>query len=767
MIQLRFTCGLLLALLFGRDASLFAADVVFSPGKSAVVVESGSPDSVRFAAEEATNFLSRVLGRTVPVLSEPEDGRACLVLGTNRWSRAAGIRVEGLPRDSFVLRADGNRVYAVGHDDGYSLHNLLRRPPSNAGRRIEEHPRATLFAVYEFLERFAGCRFYFPGECGEIAPRRAEVRVPAGTDLSVSPQFTVRSVTITDRDAIAPQLLNWFRLRFQTDRIPCCHGLNSLHLAARFAKDRPEFFCLGKDGRRGLNLTAKGPHDHSVGQLCHTSEVWDEITADVLAYFRGESAASRGLRSWGKNLYRGYADVMPQDGMRMCFCENCQAAYDLKSRNWADALIWGRTIALANRLTAERLPGTVVQMAYTPYAEPPQADIPTNVMVMAAVGGPWAYVLKGEAERQAAHVRRWHEKLGRKVWLWTYPAKCNLLDVPDAPQMAPHAWGAYVRKVSPDVFGMYNESPSDRFIFNYLNFYVFSRQCWDPETDVAAILAEHHRLMFGAGAGPMSDLYDLLERTWIKKVAITSVTRETDAPGVRRLPPDEFDLLMHVYSPELIARADGLIASALAAVPKGSPEARRIDFMRRELYGPIRTRATAYQAARNVKREIVRRKGARLTRLDFAGRWSGGAKGTPSTAPDGSSAVTAELTSGGKLTVPLAKAGVSVRPGARYRVTFFMKTDLAVAAGQREKHAGALLEFCEDRARRHFVQTAKLKGTHDWTAWTLVCETTAGAVAAEAALIVRAHGVSGRLELGGLAIEEISDSETQDKGETT
>lgn len=268
----------------------------------------------------------------------------------------------------------------------------------------------------------------------------------------------------------------------------------------------------------------------------------------------------------------------------------------------------------------------------------------------------------------------------------------------------------------------------------------------------------------------MGRLYDLLERTWIKEVAVTSVTPETDAPdtpGVRRMPPDEFDLLMNVYSPEFIARADGLIAAALAAVPKDSPEARRIDFMRRELYGPIRTRATAYQVARDVKREIVRRKGARLTRLDVAGRWSGGAKAEPSTAPDGSSAVTAELTSGGKLTVPLAKAGVSVRPGARYRVTFFMKTDLAVAAGEREKHAGALLEFCEDRARRHFVQTAKLKGTHDWTAWTLVFETTAGAVAAEAALIVRAHGVSGRLELGGLAIEEISDSETQDKGETT
>ena len=32
------------------------------------------------------------------------------------------------------------------------------------------HEHATLFGVYEFLERFADCRFYFPGELGPSGP---------------------------------------------------------------------------------------------------------------------------------------------------------------------------------------------------------------------------------------------------------------------------------------------------------------------------------------------------------------------------------------------------------------------------------------------------------------------------------------------------------------------------------------------------------------------------------------------------------------------
>ena len=93
---------------------LLASAVVFTPENSEVVIASDAPKTVLFAAEEATNFLSRVFGAPVPIVTSPSAGKASLVLGDNVHSRAAGIDVAKLPRDGFVLRTHGDRVYAAG-----------------------------------------------------------------------------------------------------------------------------------------------------------------------------------------------------------------------------------------------------------------------------------------------------------------------------------------------------------------------------------------------------------------------------------------------------------------------------------------------------------------------------------------------------------------------------------------------------------------------------------------------------------------------------
>ena len=83
---------------------LLAFAVVFTPENSEVVIAPDAPKTVLFAADEATNFLSRVLGAPVPIVTTPSAGRASLVLGDNVYSRKAGIDVAKLPRDGFVLR---------------------------------------------------------------------------------------------------------------------------------------------------------------------------------------------------------------------------------------------------------------------------------------------------------------------------------------------------------------------------------------------------------------------------------------------------------------------------------------------------------------------------------------------------------------------------------------------------------------------------------------------------------------------------------------
>ena len=53
-----------------------------------VVVAPDAPPTVRFAAAEMTNYLSRVLGHAIPIIPAPTEGRYAIILGTNAWPKA-------------------------------------------------------------------------------------------------------------------------------------------------------------------------------------------------------------------------------------------------------------------------------------------------------------------------------------------------------------------------------------------------------------------------------------------------------------------------------------------------------------------------------------------------------------------------------------------------------------------------------------------------------------------------------------------------------
>ena len=570
-------------------------------GRFDIVIPQKAPKVVEYAAKELQTFLGQSLGGEVKVSRKAEAGIAHVFLGDSPEARAAGIDVSSLKRDEFVIKAEeGGNVFIAGRDDA-------KRDPV---KEIEKgstmwalYERATLFGVYEFLERFAGCRFYFPGELGTVVPKRGEIAVPPG-ELKVAPAMSIRRPYTGGGekgcdgawfdDSMAPasgKALNWLRLRLGTDHVPCCHGLNGFKYIKRFAKDHPEYFALHTNGTRSNDPTQAHP-----GQLCLTSGIWEEIYQDVRSYLRGEDARVRGIPGWKNGVYswsnncidRRYVDIMCQDGMMECHCPRCQAAYNRGPEfkgNWATDLVWSNTVAIANRLAAEGVPGYITQMAYSPYKKVPAIDIPTNVLVMVAVSGPWTIRRREPLEAGLRNIREWVEKLGRPVWIWTYPGKFGAQKFPGIPQVTPKAIGEYYKMAAPMIFGTFMESESDRFLYNYLNYYMLSRVCWNASTDVDATLAEHHRLMFGAGADDMAALYARLEDIWLERIMGNSV--ET-LLGPQITPPTQTKLWGEIYSPATIAEMDGMIDRALAKVAAGSLEARRIEFFRREFLGGLR-----------------------------------------------------------------------------------------------------------------------------------------------------------------------------------
>ena len=585
--------GCVVVVLMG--APLRADEVVLTPGQVDVVLPKKAWSVEKFAAEELTNFLARVFGADVPIVRKPAADRAAILLG-----RAAELDVSGLERDAFRMKVESGaapRIRIAGIDEKGDLARHVRK--SGLYTHIQ---RATLFGVYAFLEDFAGVRFYFPGELGTVANRREEIRVPV-QDKMMAPWFSVRS-TIISRDGVwyeplpkgwhenAGKALNWLRQRYETMKIPCCHGQNSFKIVERFAEAHPEYCQLRKDGTRCTELERQAVGEHQK-QLCQSSKVWDVFYDDIV-----------------KSGRTGYVDVMPQDGYRACECPDCQKAYrrtaDGKlAPSFASELVWGRTAELGRRFLAEgRTDITLTQMSYGAYTEVPNLDLPTNIQVMVAVPGPWnAYNERAHA-KALARIRAWKEKVGHRVWLWTYPHKFFATVLPGVPSFGPRAWGKFFKDTAPDIIGSFCESETDHWLFHYLNYYIFSRIAWNPGVDVEAVLAEHDRLMFGAGAAEMGRFERILEDKWVKGIAGRIIDT---SEGPKSMPPSENEIWTEVFSPAVMKELAGLLAAAEKKAGKGSIEARRVDLMRREMFGPLLTASKTYCGAGGIEGEKARR----------------------------------------------------------------------------------------------------------------------------------------------------------------
>ena len=124
----------------------------------------------KLAAEELAYHLGKACGTAPTVLSEGEAAKSrakChFLVGATRAAKAAGLSADGLPMDGSRALTKGNCCFLFGRD-------IVKKTV---------HPRqtaslGTLYAVYDFLEREMGVRWLWPGELGEVVPKRTELTV--------------------------------------------------------------------------------------------------------------------------------------------------------------------------------------------------------------------------------------------------------------------------------------------------------------------------------------------------------------------------------------------------------------------------------------------------------------------------------------------------------------------------------------------------------------------------------------------------------------
>lgn len=126
------------------------------------------------AANELSAYLAKITGVTLPTVTDdtPAQDKE-IIVGIARNTEDVIPDIAALGEDGFVIRVLGEKLYLLGASG-----------------------RGNLYAVYDFLEKFAGCRFY--ASYYEKIPTTDTLTIPADTDIREIPVFTVRNTFWAD-----------------------------------------------------------------------------------------------------------------------------------------------------------------------------------------------------------------------------------------------------------------------------------------------------------------------------------------------------------------------------------------------------------------------------------------------------------------------------------------------------------------------------------------------------------------------------------------
>ena len=553
------------------------------------VVKDAANDSITLAVSELRYALKELCGFEIKESAAPAKDSFNIILGNGKLAKAAGIKDEMIPQEGYVMLRSGNNLYIAGYEEAKDC--------------------GTLFGTYELLERFGNIRYYFPGKYGTLIPKGKGLYLPPEIRIVDRPDYLYRHLVLGKGEWFenarfyegggrtpATTLQN---RRWRDGRVlyPLIHSLNQLGMTRRFGKSNPEYFALMPSGKR-YNSPELTHGEH----FCFSSKFIDEVKKDAVTFFEGKAPASRDIRvnggrhGWAWTLAGNFRTgkmfgVQPNDYLYWCCCKECakiapgERAYtkDPAVRKAIGNKVWSFAAEMANMVKAKNYKGGVAMMAYTPYKDVPDIELPDNLVVQLAVTGGTANpdVMKQNDQ----YLNAWCKKLNSKVFVWTYPGKHMRKAIPGIPAMAHNRIGNWYKERSDRINGALLECESDKWIFAYLNCYIFLRVSWDSSIDVKAVLKEHFDRMFGKGSAEMQKVYDELERLWCDKV----VGESMDSPlgPLTRIPIDK-ELWNVIYSPKKLAELEKLVDTAAKKCGSDKEAAERCRFMGRQLLGSLK-----------------------------------------------------------------------------------------------------------------------------------------------------------------------------------
>ena len=287
----------------------------------------------RFAADELRHHLEKATGAKFPVVRDGASSETEFTwhfhVGATDAAKSAGL-CGGFKMDEFAVDVSGRCMYLRGGD----------RDGNTVGDAWSAACQGTLYAVYEFLERKMGVKWIWPGELGEVVPKRRNLQFAA-----FSLHGTVPLAMRTWRSKPGPSAFGWtggvstqksfheaqrkFLVRHRQGASRCFNvNHNFSDWWRRFGKTHPEYFAKLCNGKRE---PLKGDDAGEFSAMCVSN----------LGYHKRivEDWRSSPERDPRHVPYRPYMNLCQNDSPGMCTCDHCRA-WDAHDPRFATTPYW-------------------------------------------------------------------------------------------------------------------------------------------------------------------------------------------------------------------------------------------------------------------------------------------------------------------------------------------------------------------------------------------------------------------------------------------
>lgn len=538
----------LTALLLSSLASVHAADTfLIENGKAnaEIIIADKPARMTKLAAKELQSTLLKMTGATLPIASERAAGKAAIFVGKSRHTDGLGIASDALKHGAFRMASGKDWLALLGPDKDFVPTEPWGRDRSpketdrvngewdkitgdtfwSAARDLhfryhadldvwDQDDAGTFNAVNEFL-RGLGCRWFAPGEIGEVIPRKQTIPLP-DLNRTVTPDFAVRRfIYYTEHTGIGDKALWNLRLGLNHGAeilgFPqICHGMKFVIKREEMKRAHPEMY-LTINGKRDTTHKEDGVPDLLSPML------FEKQVKHVRAMFDHFHEPMHNI-----DLVDGYGGLIGDDP--------AWKAQLTPARGWSGSMsdhVWGYLNRVALELNRSHPDRLVSALAYSAYTQPPEKieKMSPNLALIDVLHRQefWDETLWNERRKWRAD---WLKKLTPGQYItWDFSTNAR-------PEQAGRPV-YYTKQISRDLrelkgislgeqIEIYAHPAGNEQSFDYeelgiehFNLYLAARLYWDVNQDVDAMLAEYCTSYFGPAAETMKAFITHAEANWM------------------------------------------------------------------------------------------------------------------------------------------------------------------------------------------------------------------------------------------------------------